>query len=248
MIFHLNLTIATPINAKSPIEAKLQKRLMLANKRRKNHHMCPTVNQIPLPISLLKNPFANDVAYETWERAHDLLFATSKIPISNEILNFYSLGYYKAQVYNGGHSQLVANMDVGNEIRSPFLIKGFMAGAVMVGAPKFAAIAEDFNNWLQNNPIEAAKQTGFEGDRAYFLDNLDDKFSQLNESMLSQLVELKSSSKDALEVEYIQECIDRAGIWSGDLDALEMVWLLRSNLILPVHDDAYEAVWSALLS
>lgn len=210
--------------------------------------MISTVRQIPLPLSLLQDPFSNEVDYEVWERAYHLLFAIPKIPISDEILNFYCLGFYKAEVYNGGHSQLVANMDVGNKIHSPFLISGFIAGARMVGAPKFATIGQDFENWLKENPIEAMNQTGFKGGRAEFLDDLDYRFSQLNESMQFKLAELRSSSNDIQERKYIQECIDRTGNWSGDLNALEMVWLLRSDLILAVPDDAYKAAWSKLFS
>ena len=205
--------------------------------------MSRQVSQIPLPASLLRDPILSEVDFEIWERVHKLLFANPAISISDEILNFYCLGYYKSQVYNGGHSQLAANMDEG-ESRSSFLVGGFIAGVAMVGAPEFVSIAKDFNNWLQVNPVAAESQTGFRGGRAEFLDDLDEQFTELNTSMQSRLVGLMSSSEDNQESHYIQDCIDRKGSWSGDLDALEMVWLLRSDLILAVPDEAYEATWA----
>jgi len=205
------------------------------------------ISQIPLPLSSLEDPVASEVEFEVWERADALIFANPPVAVCDRIINFYYLGFYKAQVANGGHSQLVYNMDIG-EMRSPQLTDRFIAAVEMVGAPEFSGIAEDFSAWLQEFPEDAKNQTGFEGGRSEFLDTLDRRFSELDESLKPRLTKLLATSTDPHEAKFLQDCIERKGHWNGDLNALEVVWLLRSGMILPVPDSSYHKTWTALFA
>jgi hypothetical protein len=209
--------------------------------------MIETIRQIPLPASLLSDPIASEIDYEAWERADTLTFAGLQRPISKLITNFYYFGYYKAQIYNGGHSQLLHNMDLG-KIRSPNLIEGFIAGAKEVGASEFTKLGIDFQYWLRDNPIEVLKQAGFEGKCAEFLDGLDNRFYELDESLRPKLIELREQNLDKHELKVLNCLFDEDSHSEHFLDALEIIWLLRSGIILPIPDDLYDDTWNSMLA
>lgn len=203
-----------------------------------------TIDQLLLPSSIVEDPIERDLGYEAWDRAHDLMFRNPVLPASQRIRDFYCFGYYMGEVRNGGHSQLVYNMDIRHK-RSPFLINGAILGASTIGVPEFSSIGRDFAAWIQENPLEALEQTGFDGGRADFLDELDERVSALETGLQMQLNELLFSSTDEVETKFLRDCIDRTGRWRGHLSALELVWLMRSEIVLAIPDSAYKSSWDS---
>lgn len=199
------------------------------------------VSHIPVKQSWIDNPFESEISYEAWNIAHNLIFESSGVSVSDEIRSLYALGYYDAQVKNGGHSQLAYNMDIG-ELRSSFLFDSFCSGAEMIGAVDFARVCIDFQTWITANPLDTKDQTGFEGGRAEYLDELDDRFSELDQANVRTLEAILEKSVDAKEQVFLKECLERNGEWSGDLDALTTVWLLSSGILTPVPDNDFSMI------
>jgi hypothetical protein len=196
------------------------------------------IRKIPIKQSWLDDPISMEIEFEAWNVVHDMLFEKKGLVVSEEIRNFYSLGYYGAQVKNGGHSQLVHNMDAG-EIRSTFLTNSFQNGALMIGAPEFSEVALKFESWLAANPLEAIEQTGFDDGRADYLDELDAKFGDFDGRHNAQLTKLMDSSTNEFESLYLENCINQKESWSGNLDALSWIWLWRSGVMMPVPNSEY---------
>lgn len=199
------------------------------------------VSHIPVKQSWIENPFESEISYEAWNIAHNLIFESSGVSVADEIRNLYALGYYDAQVKNGGHSQLAYNMDIG-ELRSSFLFDGFRSGAEMIGASDFAKVCIDFQTWILAKPRDAQDQTGFEGRRAEYLDDLGDRFSELDQAYVRTLKAILEKSVDAKEQVFLKDCLERNGEWSGDLDALTTVWLLSSGILTPVPDNDFSMI------
>lgn len=205
------------------------------------------IRKVPVKQSWLNDPVNIEISYEAWSVAHDLVFGKTRADVSEKIRNAYAIGYYGAQVDNGGHSQLVYNMDV-QEIRSPFLIDSFKKGAAMVGAPEFSEVATDLEGWIRSNPLDALDQTGFDGGRAEYLDDLDERFSELAQAFKPKLIELLATSSNKFERSYLSDCVNRNGNWAGDLQALEWVWWWRSGVMLPVADEDHHDILVSLMS
>lgn len=199
------------------------------------------VIHIPVKQSWIDNPFEAEISYEAWNIAHNLIFGSSEVFVTDEIRSLYALGYYDAQVKNGGHSQLAYNMDMG-ELRSSFIFDSFRFGAEMIGAGDFAQVCIDFQTWILTNPGDTKGQTGFEGGRAEYLDDLDDRFSELDHAYECTLKNILEKSVNAKEQVFLKECLERNVEWSGDLNALTTVWLLSSGILTPVPDNDFSMI------
>lgn len=209
--------------------------------------MAKPIRKVPVKQSWINDPINIEINFEAWSVAHDLVFGKMGANVSEEIRNAYAIGYYGSQVENGGHSQLVYNIDV-QEIRSPFLTSSFKKGAAMVGAPEFSEVVTDFESWIGSNSQEALDQTGFDDGRAEYLDDLDARFSELTQAFKPKLIEFLANSSDKFERSYLSDCVNRNGNWAGDLQALEWVWWWRSGVMMPVADEDHHDVLASLMS
>jgi Domain of unknown function (DUF4375) len=164
---------------------------------------------------------ANDTVWQFFDVSRPEIF-------SDEIRIYYALCVYDNEVKNGGHSQLIHNLLVWDQL---WVLDEFTIGADMIGATGFAALAMDYLNWLIANPVTAGQQTGFEGGRAPELDDFDDAYMDLDDNLLQELTKLKNVSVDASEAAFLDECVGRTGRWHSDLAALRIIWLGRSSLL-----------------
>jgi hypothetical protein len=88
-------------------------------------------------------------------------------------LQVYHADYYLEQVNNGGHSQFIHNSrSIAQHVCSDAL-----NGLDAMNAPH-AAVLRSMMTWVAAHPDEAKLQTGFEGGRAPYLDELDRHFYQ----------------------------------------------------------------------
>ncbi len=98
--------------------------------------------------------------------------------ISQRALQAYHTDFYLAQVNNGGHSQFIHN--AGSNYS--WIVADVRAALAGMQAPAYQDIFERMVSWVQENPEEAAQQTGFNGGRAAILDELDKQFYALGNS------------------------------------------------------------------
>ncbi|MEP3947075.1 hypothetical protein [Ascidiaceihabitans sp.] len=208
--------------------------------------MSHLITQIPVRLSVYEDPISEEIGYEAWNVTHDLMFGPTAQLVSQRIRNAYAVGYYAGQISNGGHSQLLYNMDIQQK-RSDFLMDDFQAGVQMMLVPSFAGIAADFKTWITENPNEAFEQTGFNGGRGEFLDELDDRFHDYDRGYKEALSQMLVSSSAPLEKSFIEECVQRKGNWTGDLSAFETIWWLRSGVLRPVPDCEFQNAVRSLL-
>ena len=96
--------------------------------------------------------------------------------LPQKALQAYHADYYLAQVNNGGHSQFIHN--AGADAHQTFA--DALGGLEAMGSPH-AEVLRDMIRWVADSPDEAAKQTGFEGGRSEYLDELDAKFYSLSD-------------------------------------------------------------------
>lgn len=96
----------------------------------------------------------------------------SRFELEQKAMQSFHADFYLAQVNNGGHSQFIHN-SFGN---LPFVIADVRAGLAAMKAHAFVPVFEKMAAWVEKNPDEAKKQTGFEGGRAALLDELDTAF------------------------------------------------------------------------
>lgn len=102
----------------------------------------------------------------------------SRFEIPQKAMQAYHADFYLAQVLNGGHSQFIHN-SFGN---LPFVVKDTRAALEGMKADALLAIFERAASWIEANPEEVKKQTGFEGGRAPLLDELDTAFYKANDA------------------------------------------------------------------
>ena len=94
-----------------------------------------------------------------------------------EALQAYYCDYYLTQVNNGGHSQFVHNSRL-----APETMNAIAKGLDQMGATETHQIFLNMLEWAEKNPAEAAAQTGFNGGRAAYLDELDTQFYDVERS------------------------------------------------------------------
>lgn len=114
----------------------------------------------------------------------DGLYTRFELP--EKAMQAFHADFYLAQVNNGGHSQFIHN-SFGN---LPFVIRDVRAALTGMKADAFLATFERMAAWVDKNPDEAKKQTGFEGGRAALLDELDEAFYDADKT--NQLITLNS--------------------------------------------------------
>lgn len=98
----------------------------------------------------------------------------------------YHADFYLAQVNNGGHSQFIHNAGAAAEQT----YADALAGLEAMGSPH-ADLLRAMIKWVADNPVEAGKQTGFEGGRSGYLDELDEKFYALSKE--SDIIKLSAA-------------------------------------------------------
>ncbi|CUH75022.1 DUF4375 domain-containing protein [Tropicibacter naphthalenivorans] len=96
--------------------------------------------------------------------------------INPALIQAYHCDYYLAQVSNGGHSQFVHNAGAARKA----VFRDVIAGLGAMGAQDMLLLARSAWKWVQENPEEADKQTGFEGGIAPEMKRLDSPFFMLN--------------------------------------------------------------------
>lgn len=102
----------------------------------------------------------------------------NRLEIAALAMQCYHADYWLAQVNNGGHSQFIHNTgeNMGFTLAD---IRTCLDGIDNEVAEDYQIIVTALSRWLEDNPAEAAAQTGFEGGRAAALDELDDMFYAL---------------------------------------------------------------------
>jgi hypothetical protein len=110
----------------------------------------------------------------------------ARFELTDKAMQAFHSDFYLAQVLNGGHSQFIHNCFQN----LPFVVEDVRAGLTGMEARAFLPIFEQAAAWIIANPEEAKKQTGFEGGRAPFLDELDTQFYAANQD--TPMIQLSS--------------------------------------------------------
>ncbi len=203
------------------------------------------ITHIPIWESIFKDPFKDEIDYHAWELAYDLTEGKTVAPVSYDISDLYHFGFYKAQVRNGGHAQLVHNMDV--QFRDPNIpIHGFVAMATRMGAPEFQELGRAFAKWIRDNPEEAQRQTGFDGGIADAMYEFDNWYSDINDGLRGALSLRLENTTDPRQASYITEVLGKKLVRTSNLCALEMLWVLNSGILRPVPDGSFESTFDEL--
>lgn len=95
--------------------------------------------------------------------------------IPQRAVQIYHADYYLAQVNNGGHAQFIGN--AGNNL--PFILPDVEGGLCGASASEHMALFRLAMKWVDENPDEVMKQTGFTGGIAPELSALDSPFYAL---------------------------------------------------------------------
>jgi hypothetical protein len=186
------------------------------------------VNEIPVALDPSDWSLPVEVDYAADATAWAFFNGSSPYKFSDEVRRYYALCIFDNEVKNGGHSQLIHNLLVLDQL---WVLDEFPLGAEMIGAKGFSALSTDYLNWLIANPEIAGRQTGFEGGRAPELDDFDNAYMDLDDNLLPELTQLKNASVDPTEIAFLDNCVDRIGVWTSDLVALRIMWLKHSGLV-----------------
>jgi hypothetical protein len=106
----------------------------------------------------------------------DGLYSRSELPA--KALQAYDADFYLAQINNGGHSQFIHNCHDDLSV----VVANARAGLIAMGAQGHISTLEAMTAWIAENPGEASDQTGFDGGRASFLDELDRQFYEADKA------------------------------------------------------------------
>ena len=144
-----------------------------------------TLGTVIVPRSAAERATDPDHAYDLVQAVVNFVNAMTgdglynRFEILAKAIQAYHADFYLAQVNNGGHSQLIHN-GRGN---LDYIVSDVRAGLSGMKAQAHLAIIEQMAAWVAQHPDEASQQTGFEGGRAQFLDQLDSRFYEADKAM-----------------------------------------------------------------
>ncbi|MBW8639263.1 DMP19 family protein [Hoeflea sp. WL0058] len=150
------------------------------------------------------------LAYDVFDFVHAMIWDGyyESNQINPKAVALYHVEKYYGEVMNGGHSQFIHNTAAAGHSWNDAL-----EALQAMGASKHEDILRRMISWVEENPEEAEKQTGFTGGIAPYLDQLDEEFYEVNrESPLTDMTsqwalgwdELRAVDDDAFERELIK--------------------------------------------
>ncbi len=125
------------------------------------------------------------LAFDVFDFVHAMIwdgyYETNQI--NPKAIDLYHVEKYYGEIMNGGHSQFIHNTAAAEHSWNDAL-----EALQAMGASKHEHILRRMMSWVEENPEEAAKQTGFTGGIAPYLDQLDEEFYEVNrESPLTDM-------------------------------------------------------------
>ena len=154
----------------------------------------------------------------------------------------YLLDYYDAQVRNGGHSQFIHNSH-GNLHEN---LQKALNAARWLDLPEMAALLEETQQWIKENPQDAAQQDGFEN-RAAVLDPKDKRLYAMTFSE-GELQDHLSGHDEEVRDWWAAAHAETDFYAHNKYHVVVGIWLLKHPSLQRVNTDDWRSEMDALIA